>query len=150
MNDDFLETPLKKAYLETLARQARNNSAPFDYYPIETGALRKAIPDTYIMLGKYNGWLEFKRMRESGATVEYHPGQLNELRLLRLRGIFSATVGLTAGMDYVVAIPNTVLLQKECEKRKVSLYGAKEYYTGSMEDVFEGLYFMMARFYAKS
>lgn len=143
-----LEQELKMLFLEAVEKASIKRRIPFKYTCIESGATQKAIPDTIITLNKRPGWLEFKRMNSTqNALVKYEPGQLNELRTWSLHGMFSATVGITQGQDFIIAVPNKVLLGQDLTTKLFCLKSNKLYVTGRLSEQLDALLNIMNVYY---
>ena len=138
------ELELKMFFLETVAEKCKENRIDFKFQCIETGG---AVPDTIISLDRMVGWLEFKRISDmERKTVKYEPGQHAELQRWRKAGVFSATLGITENTDFVVAEPQTTLINRETNRLCLDTCIRFE---GEMPQYLEGLLYMMRNFYGK-
>lgn len=149
-SEETLEQELKTTWLERLDKDARDASIPCKYVCLESGGTQKAIPDTFITLDKMKGWLEFKRVRDiNNMLVKYQPGQLNELRVWTLHEMFAATVGITQSYDFVIAVPNPVLLNTDLTSNLYPLTLCRVRQRGSIGQQLAVLRTMMQEFYRR-
>ena len=143
------ELELKMLWLDRLEKQTRTKGGQLKFYVIEIGGAKIGVPDVYFVLNGRTGWLEFKVCSNIEVpVVKYEPGQRVELRDLRARGVFSATVAITSGMDFIVAAPPRVLCNTTSDK--FDLNKAPVRIKGEIDAAYDALEWMLDRFYKEN